>query len=154
MVAGWQLAERAHFVEGPELPVGTWTHLALTVTPARLGAGPRWDAVLYVNGAPAASAEGLPDRVDTFNERPFRCGFADVDVDEIRVWRLARAPDALAAGVGRRLLGSEPGLVGYWRLDERGQIALDYTARGRVGVLGALTTPDPADPSWILDGAI
>jgi hypothetical protein len=53
-----------------------------------------------------------------------------------------------------RVSGALPGLEAYWSLDERGQLALDRTLHGHDAVLGLLTMPDSADPTWILDGAI
>ena len=47
-------------------------------------------------------------------------------IDEIRIWNVARSAATIAANMNRRLIGTEAGLVGYWRLDETtGNTALD-----------------------------
>jgi hypothetical protein len=42
------------------------------------------------------------------------------DMDEVRVWTVARTPEQIAATMHARLAGDEAGLVGYWRFDEPG----------------------------------
>src|SRR6185436_13774678 len=45
------------------------------------------------------------------------------------------------------LAGTEPGLVGYWRMDDGGgQVMNDYSPTNNDGQLGALATPDGQDP--------
>ncbi|MBD2018811.1 LamG domain-containing protein, partial [Leptolyngbya sp. FACHB-36] len=39
-------------------------------------------------------------------------------IDEIRCWSVARTEADLSASLHRRLQGTEPGLVGYWRCDD------------------------------------
>lgn len=41
------------------------------------------------------------------------------DLAEVRIWSVARTPAEIAASYTNRLAGTEAGLVGYWRLDER-----------------------------------
>ncbi|MCZ7687011.1 MAG: hypothetical protein M5U28_53025 [Sandaracinaceae bacterium] len=150
-VVGWRVGVERYLVDGPMVPFDTWTHIAVV---RRLDAAAASHAVeLYVNGVFVNGAT-FPRLVDAFNDRPFRCGFANADVDEVRLWRVARSGADIAANRGRRISGGIPGLLSYWRLDERGQILTDYTAMGRVGILGFLTTPDPGDGTWIVDGAI
>ncbi len=70
-------------------------------------------------------------------------------LDEVRLWSVARTPAEIAAFRHAPLVGDEPGLVGYWRLDEgSGQIASDSAENGNDGFLGGLPLPDPADPTW------
>jgi uncharacterized membrane protein len=47
------------------------------------------------------------------------------------------------------LVGNEPGLVAYWRLEEgSGQFAYDRTVNGYDGQLGSTPGIDDSDPSW------
>ncbi|MCA9610125.1 MAG: hypothetical protein KC619_31225 [Myxococcales bacterium] len=149
VVAGWEVAPLSHVLTGPLLVPGAWTHVAFV---ARAQPDGRHQTELFVDGVLVDRNADVPDLTRAFNDVVFSCGRADFDVDEIRVWRVARDPMAILANMNMRISGSIPGMVAYWRLDERGQIALDYTASGHFAILGALTTPDPADPRWIADG--
>lgn len=40
------------------------------------------------------------------------------DIDEVRIWRVARGAADIHAGMNQRLTGDEPGLVGLWRFDD------------------------------------
>jgi hypothetical protein len=151
LVAGWQVAGIEYFINGPEVPFDEWVHVGLV---READADGRHTARLYVNGELLETAFASPQLVRSFNDIDFRCGFANVDIDEIRLWRVARSTADVRANYARRISGGIPGLMHYWRLDERGQILTDYTPMGRVGINGTLTTPDPADGIWILDGAI
>jgi hypothetical protein len=151
IVAGWQAAGEDYLLEGPEVPFDQWVHVSIV---RRADADGTHAARLFVNGELVASASSVPRLSLAFNEIDFRCGLAEVDVDEVRLWRVTRTADDVAATFQRRVSGGIPGLMHYWRLDERGQILTDYTPMGRVGINGRLTTPDPADGTWILDGAI
>ncbi|MGH7452022.1 MAG: LamG domain-containing protein, partial [bacterium] len=74
----------------------------------------------------------------------------DSIVDEVRVWNIVRTADQIQANMNRRLTGTEPGLISYWRLDEgEGQIVHDMSARANHGYLGNLLEVDPADPTWV-----
>jgi hypothetical protein len=67
---------------------------------------------------------------------------------------VAREPADIQTTLFRRLTGTEPGLVGYWRLDEaEGQVVSDHSPLGNHGFLGASQDPDPADPLWISSDA-
>jgi hypothetical protein len=41
-------------------------------------------------------------------------------MDEVRVWNIARSEAQIAATMFQRLTGNEPGLVAYWRFDDQG----------------------------------
>ena len=55
------------------------------------------------------------------------------DIDEIRIWNVARSPEQIRAAMSGRLSGREPGLVGYWAFDDG--TAKDQTGNGNNGVL-------------------
>jgi hypothetical protein len=75
-------------------------------------------------------------------------------IDEVRVWNVARTEAEIRDGMNRILRGDEPGLVGYWRLDEgSGQAILDASLRGNDGRLGSTALPDSHDPTWVLSDA-
>jgi hypothetical protein len=75
-------------------------------------------------------------------------------IDEVRVWNVARTQAQIQADMNRSLRGDEPGLVGYWRLDEgSGQAILDSSSRGNDGRLGSTNGPDGNDPTWVVSDA-
>jgi len=72
-------------------------------------------------------------------------------IDEVRLWNIARTQDDIQQSMHRTLSGNEPGLVGYWRLNEgSGQAVLDGTSHHNDGRLGALPGSDDQDPLWVL----
>ncbi|HEX5218398.1 MAG TPA: LamG-like jellyroll fold domain-containing protein [Verrucomicrobiae bacterium] len=48
----------------------------------------------------------------------------DGELDEFRVWNVARSPDQIRNAFNERLIGSEPGLVAYYRMDDGGSSAI------------------------------
>jgi hypothetical protein len=117
----------------PASDIGQWVHLVGTHD------GTAWR--LYRNGvlisesidSVGASAFGAKWAIGsrgTGTERFFRGGITDV-----RIWNVARTAAEIDAYHHRRLTGSEPGLVGYWQLNEgAGTTAIDR-ASGNNGVL-------------------
>src|SRR5690606_16219978 len=48
------------------------------------------------------------------------------NIDEVQLWNIARSPAEIAQDYNRALVGTEPGLLGYWKLNEHvGSQALD-----------------------------
>ncbi|MBK7874880.1 MAG: LamG domain-containing protein [Planctomycetes bacterium] len=75
-------------------------------------------------------------------------------IDEARVWARARTSAEILSTWDRPLVGTEPGLVAYWRFDEgSGQVAHDDSAHGHDGRLGATIEMDASDPVWLAGGA-
>jgi hypothetical protein len=73
-------------------------------------------------------------------------GYANVVLDEVRIWNVALPQSQIAGNRFNRLTGKETGLVGYWRLDERaGLTTADATPNGNNGTL-------VGGASWV-DGA-
>lgn len=74
------------------------------------------------------------------------------DIDEVRIWDVARTQAELTMVMDQQLVGNEPGLVANWRFDEgAGQGVRDasiYQNDGRLGVNSA-AAGDNADPGFI-----
>ena len=65
-------------------------------------------------------------------------------IDEVRVWSVARTRQQIRENMHLRLHGDEPGLLGYWRFDEgAGGMAYDATANGHDGRLHS-------SPAWVV----
>jgi len=131
-----------------QVQANQWTHLAATYD----GQNVR----LYVNGelrSTHAKQGNLhtSDSLLFFGTRPFN-GFIysyNGDLDEVRLWNVARTQQELRANMNFFMAGNERGLVGYWRMDEgQGQIVRDRTPNHNDGFLGARNDADNADPDW------
>ncbi len=135
-------------LSGGTLGDHTWQHVAVTFSNGTVK--------FYLNGAldktvnsvrtPLVSTEPVAfGREGTFQGGTFTGG-----IDEIRIWRVVRSKSQIARSMTKRLLGTEAGLVGYWRFDEgSGQVAADATGHGLNGRLGETTGADAWDPTWI-----
>lgn len=110
----------------------------------------------YVNGVLAGAAVGLAAPRDV--SAPLRVGadalvtptYLTGDVDEIRIWRVARAPAEILADRAARL-GVQAGLAVYYPLYLGAGDPVDLVG-GLVAVRGDGLGPD-AFPAWILDGS-
>ena len=99
---------------------GQWVHVAATRDRA---AG---EARVYVNGIgdpPTTTTQkgSLTDQPTlslgcTLNDQNHFIGH----MDEVRIWNVVRTETEIAATMRQRLTGREPGLVAYWRFDDRG----------------------------------
>ena len=132
------------------VPFNTWVHVAGV-----------WDGStmrVYVNGV----YQGVTPYSSpvTATDDPFVVGAANLDdiyeewygqIDEIRLWNVARTEQEIHSASATALIGDEPGLVAYWNFDEgAGQIASDVTSNGYDLNLGLVDTPDSRDPAWVL----
>lgn len=150
LVVGWSYAGESHLAMAPTpMDFDRWTHVAMVRRPEADG---RHTLQLFVDGMLVRTESSVPNVDVVFNDLPFLCGRADVDIDEMRLWRVARSESDLRANMGMRISGGAGGMVAYWRLDERGQILVDYTANGHAGILGARVRADDEDAVWITDG--
>jgi len=71
-------------------------------------------------------------------------------IDELRVWSVARSAEEIRATMRRIVAPDTPGLAAYWDFDEvDGQICRDVSGHNRDGVLGARPEPGPDDPMRI-----
>jgi hypothetical protein len=72
-------------------------------------------------------------------------------LDEIRVWTVARSPSEIALNRNVSLMGTEAGLVVYWRLDDgTGMTATDSSGDGSHG---DVRTGQPGAAEWLASTA-
>ena len=119
-------------------PIGQWIHLAIV----------REQPVVrvYINGRLVQThhgAGGSDDHHAAMDE--LRIGGRQHTpqsfrgrIDEVRLWRVARTAEQIAATMTRPLEDDEPGLIGYWRFDEgQGTVARSLMGTHEGEVVGA-----------------
>lgn len=129
---------------GGQLDLGAWHHIAGTYDGATFA--------LYVDGARVASmsrsgAMAVNSLALTLGNKSSLDRPLEGDLDEVRIWRRALSQSELQIGSETTLSGSEPDLMGYYRLDESsGQGITDSTSNANHGVLGASASAESSDP--------
>jgi hypothetical protein len=128
---------------------GAWHHVAWRLVNASTNT-----MLVFVDGVEQALLGSCDQSPTTFsnwnqlltvgagNNRGNVESYFNGDLDELRIWNVARTPAELAANRYRGLAGDEPGLVAYWQLDESaGTLVADLVG----GNNGTLTN----GPSWL-----
>ena len=124
-----------HFVFDYPFQPGTWYHIAETYdSSANVGKA-------YVNGVEIGS-ETVSGAL-TFGSGPWYIGvdtdgseldnYWDGQIDEVRIWNIARTQEDIKATIKTTLQGDEPGLVAYWNFDDG--TANDLSLNGNHGIL-------------------
>lgn len=127
-------------------PIGSWKHVALSYR--------RSDGVIrfFVDGEILEIVNYSADIQDTSGE-PLFLGYnpsggdeySDGAIDELRIWNRPLSDAEIRMRWCDRVAGDEPGLVGYWRLDEGsgGRIG-DRSSSANDGLLMTV----PHRPRW------
>jgi hypothetical protein len=129
-----------------QITPGTWSHIAATYDGSMVK--------VYINGKLSTSSgwgSGLTDS-GTNLLLGSRSGttFYSGQMDEVRVWTVARTDAEIREGMCRTLIGNEAGLAAYYRLDQiDGSITYDLTSNANNGTL---TNMDPAT-DWVTSAA-
>jgi hypothetical protein len=152
---GWSFTGTRVIVEvSRDVSPDTWTHFAIV---QRQNAAGRIEVTVYVDGELTGGgpieAGDVMSYLGSFNSAPFTLGRADMDVDEVRLWRVARGQAAIRGFMRSELMPGVSGLVAYWPLDGVGQVVLDRSLNGNDGFRGSSPAEDGSDPTWIADGA-
>ena len=110
--------ERLHLVRlNVDLPLGQWCHLAAVSGPG----GMRFylNGMLVGHNGYEGSFAAIGPTENIYLGRSNWQGNAHFrgQLDEVRVWSVARSGEEIRAGLGQRLRGDEAGLVGLWNFD-------------------------------------
>ncbi len=94
---------------------GRWTHVAAVLS--------RKGMILYADGDPVGTNNaGMLSLINQHSENTLGAGWGGEgalagEIDEVRVWRVARSPQQIAANQFTKLTGREPDLIGLWNFD-------------------------------------
>ncbi|KPL08236.1 hypothetical protein AMJ85_08580 [candidate division BRC1 bacterium SM23_51] len=128
---------------------GVWQHIAIVCDDQSISAYVNGRAAGNTAGGLAGLLHGRPLAIfvtaDQISE-PF-----SIELDELRVWSVARNAKQIRNAMNRTVAPIERGLVGYWRFDEGGgQIARDLSLSAAHAQLGETVMPDGSDPLWLV----
>jgi CubicO group peptidase (beta-lactamase class C family) len=135
---------------GGTLSPNSWHHIAGTYDGGR--------CILYLDGVAVASvarsgALATSTRPLTLGNKAALDRAFDGDLDEVRIWNVARTAMQIQSTRQFELAGTETGLVAYYRLNEgAGPVASDESANNNDGKLGTSSGDDASDPIWVLAG--
>ncbi|WP_035368389.1 LamG domain-containing protein, partial [Dolichospermum circinale] len=128
------------------LTLNQLTHVAATYDGAKLS--------LYINGQLDTSVDWVGTPLQ--NNYPVKIGrelnawnpFAG-QIDDVRIWNVARTQAQIQANYNQQLVGNETGLAGYWNFNEpSGSTALDKTINGNNGnIIGATHVNQTGTPT-------
>ncbi len=134
-----------------DIRVGRWYHVAAVCSTNGMR--------LHLNGVLVAKND-VPKSFHSTTNGPNNIGLKvrfdqltsfTGDVDEFRVWKVARSTEQIRESMNTRLTGMEPGLAALWNFDDLQNPGKDATTNGYHGKLvkGAKTVeiqPTPATP--------
>ncbi|GAB3824088.1 LamG-like jellyroll fold domain-containing protein [Hymenobacter jeollabukensis] len=122
---------------------GSWHHVAASYDGSRVK--------IFIDGAKVLD-QALTGTVATngnalaLGNQPGYAEYYNGQLDEVRLWNVARSEAQVQADYNKTVLGTQPGLVAYYRLDEgNGTAFVDQTANANNGTLGSGSTT----PTWI-----
>ncbi|MBC8427733.1 hypothetical protein H8D98_00580 [bacterium] len=120
------------------IALNTWYHIA-GVIDANGGI-----MKIFINGTEVTNgvfgedirSSSLPLRIGgwTHEEDPTYSPFAG-QIDEVRIWNVARTGKQIVANMFQSLIGNELGLVAYWRFEGEEETVIDATENGNDGQL-------------------
>ena len=124
--------------------LNTWHHLAGVID------GNKNVIKLFIDGTEVANRDfgrggfyksQYPLRIGAYHEKGMDSATFEGQIDEVRIWNVARGEAEIREGMNTKLKGDEPGLVGYWTFDEEteGYIS-DISPNGNAGRLVGNTT--------------
>jgi hypothetical protein len=144
----WDQAGAKYELNLGSLTVSQWSHIAVTWMKNGKFTG-------YIDGVKVrqinASQESIAMTSDPFYIS-YSTNISQVRIDEVRAWCVSRSYSEIQQDMNQRLVGLEPGLIGYWRLDEaEGNVVKDSTLNYSHGYI---YSDDDIDDTWAIDSRI
>jgi Concanavalin A-like lectin/glucanases superfamily len=140
---------------GVTTTMNQWVHFAMTWNGTAVQA--------YVNGilkATMAAPAGGAQKVLMTGKSPLTIGGYPTEgayfngyIDEFRVWNVARSATEIMGTMNKSLVGTETGLVGYWKFDETSgtTVADSVTTAGHMAHPGMLMAASAAqNPTFVV----
>lgn len=136
--------EVARVIPGPIPGDSAWVHFATTYD------GTAGKMINYLNGVNVGEASTFPNSPVSDNDGPFIIGRApwdfsylfNGDIDEIRVWNIAKTEEQIKKSLFISLKGDENGLVAYYNFDQpTDSIFYDQTQNTNNGVIKKYEDP-------------
>ena len=115
--------EASFYSEPGTIKLHTWYHIACVIDPKNDSMKLFIDGIEVGNigfrGEKKLYESRLPLRIGWTHEeeRPTQSSFVG-QIDEVRIWNIARTAIDIYSDMNRKLNGDEPGLVAYWKFDE------------------------------------
>ncbi|MEM7036066.1 MAG: LamG-like jellyroll fold domain-containing protein [Bacteroidota bacterium] len=135
---GTNIYEKAE--SGPTMTTGTWHHIVGTFDGANVK--------VYIDGVEADN-EAYAGQIDLGTSDIFIGKHTilplrqfDGRIDEVRIWDYALKPWEIQARMNQALGGNEPGLLGYWDMEDGPNMA-QATDKGPSNLPGNLSNMDP-----------
>lgn len=121
------------------ITLGQWQHVAVTYR------GTGNEVKMYVDGIERVVTQSIPPsgpiednsshNLVIGNDVTGSFGFDGI-IDEVRLWNIRRTGEEIQTTMDSYLSGMEPGLVGYWKMNEgNGETSSDFSAHGNIGIL-------------------
>jgi len=125
------------------LKVNTWMHIAITFDGANYKC--------YINGIEKTNNTAINGHTPSSTPIKYLAqSFGNGEVDELKMWSVARTTEEIQSGMKQTLSGDETGLVVYYRCDATsGNSLIDISPNGNNGTLMNM-----ADANWIASDAM
>jgi len=127
---------------------------------------------IFINGAEVANRDFPTTKIHT-SKLPLRIGWTHEEkevshgafagqIDEVRIWNVARTQEEIKRTIYTTLSGKEPGLVGYWGFEGAGNIVADSSPNRSDGELIGdahlmemeLPSPSELDTPTVISGVV
>lgn len=140
------------------ITLGVWHHVAAR----RIAQGAGYLTSIFIDGVQSGVTSTSADFALPATGDPLLIGNRNTldrcwngSIDEVRLWKVSRTDDEIKTFRGQPLIGTEAGLLAYYKLDEgAGQAVNDATVNNLDGALGTdPLNPDVNDPVWAVSDA-